>query len=258
MPQPEIRIYSSLEELSRNGARLFCERAERVLETKGVFFSALSGGTTPRRLYELLASPEVRLPWDRIHFFQVDERCVPPDSPESNYGMIRAAFLSRTSYPEVNFHRMKGELADREAAARAYAEELEQAMRVKSGEWPRLDLILLGMGSDGHTASLFPGSPGLKERTRWVCPNYSERLKSDRLTLTLPVLNAAAEIIFLVAGGDKAETLRAVLKGSAVDGLPASLLRPARGSVSWLVDESAARLLDRSPHGLSQKPEKGL
>ena len=163
--------------------------------------------------------------------------------------MVRAAFLSRTSFPEANFHRIKGERPDREAAAREYAEELARAMHVKPGEWPRFDLILLGMGPDGHTASLFPGSPGLNERTHWVCPNFSEPLKSERLTLTLPVLNAAAEIIFLVAGGDKAETLRAVLKRSVADvGLPASLIEPARGSVTWLVDEPAARLLGRAPH----------
>jgi 6-phosphogluconolactonase len=249
MPQPDVRIYSSLEEMSRGAVRLFSERAERVLERKGIFFAALSGGTTPRRLYELLASPEVRLPWDKIHLFQVDERAVPPDSPESNFGMIRAAFLSRTSFPEANFHRMKGEWPDREAAARDYAEELARLMRVKPGDWPRLDLIFLGMGADGHTASLFPGSPGLKERSRWVCPNYSARLKSDRLTLTLPVLNAAAGVVFMVAGGDKAETLRTVLKGSAGnEGLPASLVEPAGGSVTWLVDESAARVLDRARH----------
>ena len=249
MPQPDVRIYPNLDELSRAAARVFSERAERVLETKGIFFAALSGGTTPRRLYELLASPSIRLPWDKIHLFQVDERCVPPDSPESNYGMVRAAFLSRTSFPEANFHRIKGERLDREAAAREYAEELAHAMGVKPGEWPRFDLILLGMGPDGHTASLFPDSPGLNERTRWVCPNFSEPLKAERLTLTLPVLNAAAEIIFLVAGGDKAETLRAVLKGSVADaGLPSSLVAPARGSVTWLVDETAARLLDRAPH----------
>src|SRR3989442_13352212 len=137
MPQPDVRIYPNLDELSRAAARVFSERAERVLETKGIFFAALSGGTTPRRLYELLASPSIRLPWDKIHLFQVDERCVPPDSPESNYGMVRAAFLSRTSFPEANFHRIKGERLDREAAAREYAEELAHAMGVRPGEWPR-------------------------------------------------------------------------------------------------------------------------
>jgi 6-phosphogluconolactonase len=241
MAEPDVHISSNLEELSRVASRWFSERAMRALEVKGSFFAALSGGSTPRRLYELLASPEIRLPWERIHFFQVDERCVPPDSPESNYRMVREAFLSHTAFPEANFHRMKAELRDREAACAAYSDELARVLGVAPGEWPRLDLIFLGMGSDGHTASLFPGSPALNERTLWVAPSFNERLNSHRLTLTLPVLNAAAEIIFLVSGADKAQTLQAVLKSRGGDrSLPASLVRPARGCVTWFVDLAAA------------------
>jgi 6-phosphogluconolactonase len=241
MAEPDVHISSNLEELSRAAARFFSERARRALETKGSFFAALSGGNTPRRLYELLGLPENRLPWEKIHLFQVDERCVPPDSPESNYRMVREAFLSRSSFPESNFHRMQAELADREAASRAYSGELARCLSVRPGEWPRLDLIFLGMGWDGHTASLFPGSPALAERSRWVAPNFSERLDSYRLTLTLPVLNAAAEIIFLVSGADKAEALKTVLKTRSSDtNLPASLVSPARGCVTWFVDLAAA------------------
>ncbi|PYV13246.1 MAG: 6-phosphogluconolactonase [Acidobacteria bacterium] len=249
MAQPDVHVLSNLEELSRATASFFRAQAERTLEAEGIVFAALSGGSTPRRMYELLASADFRLPWEKIHFFQVDERCVPPDSPQSNYRMVREAFLSRTAFPEANFHRMQAELGDREAAANAYADELSRWLRVSPGEWPRLDLICLGMGPDGHTASLFPGSSALEERKRWVLPNFSERLNSHRLTLTLPVLNAASEIIFLAAGADKAETLAAVLKGPGADErLPASLVRPARGRVTWFVDEAAARGLGQKPH----------
>lgn len=241
MSEPEIRISSNLEELSRAAFRLFSERASRALDANGSFFAALSGGSTPRRLYELMASPEIPLPWEKMHFFQVDERCVPPDSTESNYRMVREVFLSRSSFPESNFHRMKAELSDREAAAEAYSQELTRALHVARGEWPRLDLVTLGMGADGHTASLFPGSPALNERGRSVVPNFSSRLNSYRLTLTLPVLNAAAEIVFLVSGAGKAETLRSVLKSQDGDrSLPASMVRPASGHVTWFVDSAVA------------------
>jgi 6-phosphogluconolactonase len=249
MNQPDVRVLANLEELSRAAAGFFRERAGQALPTKGNVFAALSGGSTPRRMYELLASAEFQVPWERIDFFQVDERCVPPDSPESNYRMFREAFLSRTSFREANFHRIKAEERDRDAAAQAYSAELSRVLDVAPGEWPRLDLIFLGMGADGHTASLFPGSPGLAERTRWVIPNFSERLNSHRLTLTLPVLNASSEIVFLVAGADKAQTLAAVLKNPGADErLPASLVLPVRGRVTWFVDEAAARRLGPQPH----------
>ena len=245
--RPEVRVFPNLEDLSREAASRFEELAKRRVAEGRIFAAALSGGSTPRRLYQLLAGPPFsdRIPWRSVHLFQVDERCVPPDHPDSNYRMVREALLTNGLVPEPNFHRMAAELPDRDAAARQYAEELARILKPPaSSDWPRLDLVLLGMGPDGHTASLFPGSAALDEQSRWVAPNYVEKLKAYRLTLTFPVLNAAAEIIFLVAGADKAEALRQVLDpSSAADKFPAQRVRPAQGQVRWYVDKAAARLL---------------
>ncbi len=242
----EVRFFSSLEELSYQAAARFAELARlRVAEGK-ICGVALSGGSTPKRLYELLASSAFsdRIPWEHVHLFQVDERCVPPDHHESNYRMIRESLLSRAPIPESNFHRMVAEQPNPEEAARRYAEELAQVLKPEAGEWPRVDLVFLGMGPDGHTASLFPGSPALAEQVLWVRVNYLERPKTNRLTLTLPVLNAAGEIIFLVSGAGKAETLREVLEvTSTPQKFPAQRIRLSNGDLTWYVDEAAARLL---------------
>jgi 6-phosphogluconolactonase len=242
--KPEVKIFPNLEEMSQAAARVFEDSANASARENRNFSAALSGGSTPARLYELLASPNRSILWDRVQLFQVDERCVPPDHPESNFKMIRRALLQHISLPASNFHRMVAENADRDAAARQYAEEIGEALHPGKGELPRMDLILLGMGSDGHTASLFPGSPALTERELWVRPNYSERLKSFRLTLTYPVLNAAAQVIFLIAGADKAETLRDVFAGIQREpGFPAQGVQPSNGRLSWYLDQAAARLL---------------
>jgi 6-phosphogluconolactonase len=242
----EIKVFPTLEEMSLQAASRLARLAnQRVAENK-LFTVALSGGSTPRRLYEKLGAAPLadRIPWTRTHLFQVDERCVPPDHVESNYRMIRETLLSQGAVPESNFHRMAAELDDRDEAARQYAEEIGRVLRPKPNEWPRLDLVFLGMGSDGHTASLFPGSDALDVRILWVVPNYVEKFKAYRLTLTLPVLNAAASIIFLVAGADKAETVRQVLDASGEpDRFPAQRIRPANGQVSWYLEEAAAALL---------------
>jgi len=176
----------------------------------------------------------------------VDERCVPPDHPDSNYKMIRTALLDYVPIPPLNFHRMVAENPDRDAAAHQYSQEMAQVLNPTGAQWPQLDLVFLGMGSDGHTASLFPGSPALDERVLWVCPNFSQRLGAFRLTLTYPVLNAAAHVVFLVAGADKAETLRDVLKGPPrLSLLPAQGVQPAGGRLTWLLDQAAARSLTR-------------
>jgi len=246
MPEPEVRVFASLDELSHAAAARFAELAcTRAAEGK-LFSAALSGGSTPRRLYELLGSllHAGQIPWGKIHLFQVDERCVPPDHRESNYGMIHETLLVRVPLPEGNVHRMAAEQADLEEAARQYAAEMARALQPREGGCPRLDLVFLGMGADGHTASLFPASPALEEKTFWVRANPVEKLGTHRMTLTLPVLNAAAQIVFLVSGTEKAETLRWVLKGPLqVEQLPAQGVRPVNGRVSWYVDEAAARLL---------------
>jgi 6-phosphogluconolactonase len=245
MAKPQIQIFENLEALSREAARRFAEAAAEGASGSRNFSCALSGGSTPRRMFELLSNPEFRIPWERVQLFQVDERTVPPDDPESNYRMIREALLSKVPLPSANFHRIAAEKDNREAAAREYAHELGRVLHPAPGKWPRLDLVFLGMGGDGHTASLFPLSPALAERILWVCSNYSPRLGKHRLTLTYPVLNAAAEIIFLVSGDDKAETLRQVLEGPP-GVYPAQGITPVNGRLSWFVDKQAARLLSQA------------
>jgi 6-phosphogluconolactonase len=244
--EPDIRVFPNLEELSHAAARLFTQVACRRAAEEALCCVALSGGSTPRRLYELLAgAPYARqIPWGNVHLFQVDERCVPPDHPDSNYRMVRERLLDRVPLPEANFHRMAAEEADLAGVACQYAEELAQVLHPEPGEVARLDLVCLGMGADGHTASLFPGSPALEEETAWVRANPAEKLGTWRITLTPPVLNAAAQVVFLVSGAEKAETLWRVLKGPLQPKLlPAQGVRPVSGRVSWYVDQAAAKLL---------------
>ncbi len=247
MPDTPLRVFPNLEALSAAAAELFCELGRARWSEEKNFSAALSGGSTPRRLYELLAKPPhgAEIPWDQVQLFQVDERCVPPHDSQSNYRMIREALLCHVPIPGENFHRMAAERPDRDEAARVYAAELAQVLAPGPGEFPRLDLVFLGLGPDGHTASLFPGSPALTERTLWVCSNFVEKFAAHRLTLTYPVLNAARRVVFLVSGEEKAETLRRVLRPDAgAPPLPARNIRPPEGAVSWYVDEAAAKFLE--------------
>lgn len=246
MPKPEIHVSPNLEELSRTAAELFVETARSRIAATGNFFAALSGGTTPRRLYELLATSAYseRSAWPNVHLFQVDERCVPPDHPDSNYRMIREALLVPSRMARENFHRMAGEQADASVAARQYALEIERVIPNREGNCPRFDLALLGMGNDGHTASLFPGSPALEAQDRWVCPSSPGAGGLPRITLTYPVLNATAQIVFLVSGSEKAATLQRVLAGPPQSQLlPAQGISPVNGHLVWYVDDAAASRL---------------
>ena len=248
MPGPDLHTFANLEELSHAAAARFAEFCQERLARESIFTAALSGGSTPRRLYEILGGPEFSgsIPWGRVHLFQVDERCVPPDHAESNYRMMREALLDQVRIPPSNVHRMQAELADPDGAAERYVQLLSMMFRPKPGEVPRLDLVFLGMGPDGHTASLFPGSPALAERAKWVCANFVEKLHANRVTLTYPLLNAAREVIFLVAGHEKAETLRQVLEGPhEPERLPSQGIRPADGRLSWYVDAAAAERLKK-------------
>lgn len=242
----EIRVFPSHDAVNRAAAERFAQAAQRRLGAGGLFCAALSGGSTPRGLYELLVGPDFacRIPWDATHLFQVDERSVPPDHPESNFRMIREAMLSRAPLPGEHFHRMAAESQDLEEAAQRYCEEIAEVLRPEPNAWPKFDFILLGLGPDGHTASLFPDTAALDERQRWVVPNHVARLGTWRLTLTFPVINSAAEVIFMVAGPDKAETVRRVLQPSSpADTFPAQQIRPASGQLRWYLDQPAARLL---------------
>ena len=246
---PEIRIVATPADLYRAAAEEFARRADAAVRDRGAFTVALSGGSTPRGLYEVLAGDgpppfRQRVPWGRIHFFWGDERHVPPDHPESNYRAAREALLSKVPVPPDHVHRIPAERPDAAQAAEEYARTLREHFRLADGQWPRFDLVLLGMGPDGHTASLFPGTPAVHERERLACAPWVEKLRAHRITLSPPVLNHAAGVLFLVAGEDKAETLRAVLHGEVQpDRLPAQVVRPIRGDLLWLVDQAAARCL---------------
>jgi 6-phosphogluconolactonase len=240
---PEIRILDTPADLFRAAATEFGQLAADAVRVKGRFTVALAGGSTPKSLYELLAGDLVpNLPWDKIYFFWGDERHVPPDHPDSNYRMANEAMLSKVPAPAQNISRIHGEEKDANAAARAYEQEIKTFFRLRPGEFPRFDLILLGTGPDGHTASLFPGSTALQENSRLVVPNYVEKFKSYRITLTLPVLNHAACVMFLVSGAEKASIVREILENPSA-GLPSQTVRPANGELVWLLDRAAASAL---------------
>lgn len=245
----EVRIVADAAALARAGAAEVLDGLAAADREGGLFRIALSGGHTPRGVYDALAAAGPggagAIPWPRAEIFWGDERHVPPDHPDSNYRMAREALLSRVPVPESQVHRVPAELPDAEEAAAEYERTIRAAFGLGADALPRFDLVLLGLGADGHTASLFPGSPALEERRRLVAAPWVESMRARRITLTLPVLNAAARVLFLVSGTDKAEMLRAVLEArERTPRLPAQLVRPADGSRLWLVDREAAALLD--------------
>jgi 6-phosphogluconolactonase len=241
--QPEIRILKGPEELFEAAAAEFMTQASAAIRVRGKFTVALSGGSTPKRLYGLLAT-KPNVPWDKIYFFWGDERHVPPDHPESNYRMAYEALLSKVPVPPENIFRIHTEENDAAAAALQYEQTVKDFFHLSPGEFPRFDLILLGMGPDGHTASLFPGSPALSERQRMVVANPVEKFHTDRLTFTFPVLNAAATVMFLASGPDKAAMLHEVLENSSAN-LPSQKVQPTNGKLLWLIDSAAATGLSR-------------
>lgn len=241
----EVRVFESAAELMEAAAREILKAALQAVSERGRFTWALSGGSTPRDLYRRLASDPFRerMPWQAIHFFWGDERHVPPDHPESNFRMAREAMLDAVPVPPGNIHRIHAEETDAERAAAAYEDEIRSFFDLVPGEWPRFDLVLLGLGKDGHTASLFPGGTAIHERERLVLAPWAEAQKTFRITLTPPVLNHAARTVFLVSGEDKAEALHAVIEGAREpERYPAQIVE---GNRLWMVDRPAARLLAR-------------
>ena len=232
----EFRVFSDPGEVARAAAQHFVNLSPRSV--------ALSGGSTPRVLYELLADPREpfrdRIAWDETHFFFSDERHVPPDDPDSNYRMVNEALFSRVPLPPQNVHRVLAENPNAEEAAHAYETDLRKFF----GEAiPAFDLLFLGLGEDGHTASIFPGSEVLHETRRLVAAPWVAKLNTYRITMTLPVLNNGKSIVFLVTGASKAEILRTVMNTDRNPDLyPAQAISPTNGEVSWFVDEAAARL----------------
>ncbi|HKV93364.1 MAG TPA: 6-phosphogluconolactonase [Candidatus Angelobacter sp.] len=244
---PEIKILPGNAALNLAAAQEFQTSAEEAIAHRGRFSVALSGGNTPRSVYSLLAQEyKISLPWDKIHIFFGDERCVPPDHPDSNYRMANESLLSQVSIPPENVHRIRAEL-DPEAAAKDYENQLRAFFQLAHNSWPRFDLIMLGLGEDGHTASLFSGSSALGERSRLVVPTWVEKKKTFRVTLTYPVLNHAAEIEFLVSGSGKAEIVRKVIGQSGGSEFPSQRVQPANGRLLWLLDQVAASLLPQNP-----------
>jgi 6-phosphogluconolactonase len=240
---PEICILDSPEEVAQIAASRFIDAGRKALASMQRFSVALSGGSTPRRVYQLLASDlhKSSLNWSSTHIFFGDERCVPANDSASNYRLASETMISRLPIAAENVHPIRGE-GDPVKNAEAY--DLELRTFFANLSWARFDLVLLGLGDDGHTASLFPQTSALRERRRWVVANWVEKLNSFRITLTVPAINHAAEILFLVTGKEKANALNAVLRGPRQpERYPAQFIQPEDGTLTWLVDKEAASTL---------------
>jgi 6-phosphogluconolactonase len=246
---PELHIFADGQELAREAADLFLKVGGQAIAERGRFLVALSGGSTPKALYSILSSSGYasRLDWDRVQFLFGDERNVPPSHADSNFAMADKALFTPLRIPSGQIHRIKGE--DQSEVAAAQYEDSLRRLTNTSGPWPQLDLVLLGMGEDGHTASLFPGTPSLQEHTRWVVPSRSPLGTRARLTLTLGVINHATVILFLVTGSNKAAVVRRIVEPRPGDHTtyPAALVRPERGRLLWYLDRGAASELTLSP-----------
>ena len=241
------QVWPSASAMALASAELFAKKVEEAVATRGVARIAISGGSTPQATFKLLADPArpflATVPWDKLQLFWVDERCVPPDNPESNFGVCRDLLLTRVPIPETNVFRMEGELDPDEAASR-YESLLRNVMKLEGAESPAFDLVVLGMGPDGHTASLFPETAALHEMGRLVVANHVAQKDTWRITLTWPVINQAAEVAFEVEGRGKTKVLAEVLTGPRdPERLPSQLIRPANGKLLFLLDDDAAAKL---------------
>lgn len=239
----EFRICKDAEEVASAAADLFIDISAAAIREHGKFRVALSGGSTPKRTYQLLAERNAKVDWSNVDLFWGDERCVRADDPQSNFRMTSEALLRHVPVPPGNVHRVRTELDSPEAAAQEYEREIFDTFRA-TADTPRFDLALLGLGTNGHTASLFPNSRVLHENHRMVVADYVEEVSMWRITMTVPLLNAARTIAFLIAGQEKAEVVSEVVYGAKdVERLPAQLIQPTNGKLVWILDESAARLV---------------
>jgi 6-phosphogluconolactonase len=239
-----LKVYRDLEDVSQNAAKILLEAAQMTVKTQGRFSLVLSGGNTPRRLYELLAKPPYReqMPWKNTHVFWGDERCVPADDQRNNANMARQVLLDQVPIPDEQIHPIASTLPPLKAAEN-YQDTLKEYFKSKSAGF---DLVLLGLGENGHTASLFPGTAVLDEDRYWVSEVYVANLRMWRVTLTAPILNRARKTIFLVSGAGKAWVLNQVINGPRrPKELPAQLIQPQNGDLLWLVDQAAASLIQR-------------
>jgi 6-phosphogluconolactonase len=245
----EIRILADGAAIAKRAAQELVQAAASAVREKGSFRIALSGGSTPKVLYSLLAGDPVlrsQVPWDKIQLFFGDERHVPPDHPDSNFRMATETMISKAPLKAEQVVRIKGEYPDAEQAAREYEQALQSYFKLKAGGYPRFDLLLAGMGNEGHTLSLFPGTKALHADGRIAVRNWVGKLYADRITLTAQAACNAAEILFMVTGADKAPALKAVLEGPyEPEQLPSQLLQPKDGKLLWLVDTAAGSMLSR-------------
>jgi 6-phosphogluconolactonase len=249
-PQREVYILKDNAAIAGRAAEEFVKMAQSAVSQKGSFTVALSGGSTPKLLYSLLATDadlRAKVPWDKMQLFFGDERHVGPDDAQSNFKMASETMITKAPLKPEQVHRMKGEYPDAERAAKEYEQELRTHFRVKDAEMPRLDLVLAGMGDEGHTLSLFPGTKALHPQGRAVVRNWVGKLYTDRITVTAPLANNAEMILFMVAGKEKALALKGVLEGPyEPEQLPAQLLQPTNGKLLWLVDQAAGSMLSNA------------
>ncbi|MFN6963190.1 MAG: 6-phosphogluconolactonase [Pyrinomonadaceae bacterium] len=246
MSTPRIIVKKDPNDLSLSAAELFASAAIEAIAARGRYAVSLSGGSTPRSLYARLAAEYGSLiDWSRVHFFFGDERFVPADSPESNFRMVDEALFAPLGIAAHNIHRWRTELGDPAAAAADYEVHLKQFFDLAPGALPRFDLTLLGLGEDGHTASIFPGTPAVHETERLAIANWVDKLQMHRLTLTLPVINNSTQTVFIVAGTGKADIVRRIIDGPPTADLPASLVSATGNPLIWLLDAAAGARLDR-------------
>ncbi|MCF8039907.1 MAG: 6-phosphogluconolactonase [Desulfohalobiaceae bacterium] len=241
----EVLIKKDSGQLARAGAEICRTAALEAVQKKGRFTLVLSGGSTPRPMHRLLArEPHLgEIPWDKTHIFWVDERCLEPNDPESNYGQAEEDFLIKIPLPQNHIHPMPATLPP-EQGARFYQKTITDFFDIKKGQFPVFDLIYLGLGTDGHTASLFPGQTVLNEKRRLIVPVKGGRPDVNRLTMTLPLINRAKQKVFLVSGSDKARAVKRVVQDRLQE-MPAGRVRPEKGKLSWLLDQEAAALLEK-------------
>jgi len=241
--QPKVCIFPSDKELFHGSAEKFCEIGKQAIREHGRYSVALSGGSTPKGLHHELATTFAReLPWEKVFFFWGDERHVPADFPESNFRMAKETLLSKLPIPEENIFRMRGEMPDANEAAALYEQSLREFFRPCSGQFPRIDFVLLGIGPEGHTASLFPDTKALEEKHRFVVGNYVAVHSTWRITCTYPLLNNGANVMFLVDGAGKADIVRTALKDPAAN-LPCQGVQPVNGQLMWYLDQAAGAKL---------------
>jgi 6-phosphogluconolactonase len=245
--QRDIRILTNLEAIAKRAAQEFVQAATSAVSERGSFSVALAGGSTPKALYSLLvgdAGLRAQLPWDKMCLYFGDERNVGPDHADSNFRMASETLISKSSLKPAQVTRIKGEYKDTEKAAREYEQALRASFKLADGQFPGFDLVLLGMGNEGHTLSLFPGTKALHETKRIVVRNWIGKLYTERITLTAPAVNQAAQVIFMVTGADKALALKGVLEGPCEpEQLPAQMIQPQKGKLLWLVDSTAGGML---------------